>query len=451
MMTSIGSTVVSMSVMLPIWGQMGGVGGMGGMGGMGGGLGRGGDRAGHRGGRAVDFTFYGALLGNYATGIAPTSSGSDGSFRNSDLYGGAVEGGLSGAKSWGRSTFGVDWRGDYRRTSSNTGIFGNINGSDQAVALYYGAQPSRRLLYQVSVTGVTTNRAVGGFVAPSFDRPELTGLPLNDIVNNRVYAATGTAGVGYMLSRRDQIAFWGGGYLARRASRSLVGTNGTMAGATYTHMVDRSTSIGGGYFYMKYRFPSVFGGTDLHGATLNLERRINRDWQATLQLGAVRQETLSSQRVALDPIIAEILGTSEGVRAGFSRTISPNINASINYRVSRRSSCNLSVFTGVTPGNGLFLTSRNNTQNLGCSTAYRKFSLSFSGGRSSYSALAQDIGRFNSWQGGGGFNYLIRPNLNFTTQLDARTFSITTGSSRVAYAATVGLALSPSELPLPRW
>lgn len=429
----------------PAFGQFAGVGGRSP-------LSRGGDRPGQKGGRPVGFTYYGALLGTYSSGIVPTAVSSEGTLLTLGSYGGAVEGGATGTKSWGRNTFGVDWRGDYRRYN-RSGIGGNLNGSDQALSLFFNAQPTRRINYELSVTGLTTNRAVGGFVAPSFLTQELTGLPLNDIIDNRIYALQGSSALGYRLSARSQFYFYGAGYAARRAAKTLIGTNGIGGGAQYARTMSARTTVGGSYYFWHFSFPRAFGASDIHSAVLSIRKQLTRSWQFDASAGAFRAETLGSNTVVLDPAVAEILGITTGVRAVYRIDYAPSLSASLNYRINQRTSCMLSGAYGVTPGNGLYLTSKVETESFGCSTDLpRRASISLSAGRSVYRSLYQDdLGRFSSYQAGGGMNYRLRSHLNFVAQADVRTFSITKGSSRTGVTATIGIALSPLDSPLPRW
>lgn len=415
-------------------------------------LNRGGDRPGQRGGSPIGFSYYGALLGNYTSGFIPVAISETGTVSSLSSYGGSVEGGITGSRSFGRSVLGVDLRADYRRYTKG-GFLGNANGSDAALSVFYSNQPSRRWTYQLNLTGLTSNRAVGGFVAPTFVRQDLTGVPLNDILDNRVYALQMSAAAAYRLSARNQVTFFGMGYGARRASSALVGTNGYGGGIQFARAFTARTTAGVMYNYMKFRFPRAFGSSDVQSVAFTLERRIGRDWFLSGNFGAFRAETLGTNSVALDPAIAEILGTQTGIQAIYRVDYGPWYTGAINYRLSERAACMIGFTGGVTPGNGLYLSSRLESQNAGCSLQLpKRAALSGNAGRTSMSSIYQDdLGRFTSYQAGGGLNMIIFNKLNFISQLDYRTFTIRSGGSQGGWVATMGLGINNTGLPIPRW
>ncbi len=71
---------------------------------------------------------------------------------------------------------------------------------------------------------------------------------------------------------------------------------------------------------------------------------------------------------------------------------------------------------------------------------------------SSYSSVAQAIGKYRSYNAGGGFSVKLARPLSMIARMDARRFVVSgSGLQRTAYRATLGLAWSPGEYPLAIW
>lgn len=410
-------------------------------------LSRGGGRPGQAGGRPVSFNFYAGIFATYETGSFPLGVNADGSLRAVNLYGGTANAGLTGSHAWKRSVLAVDYRGSYRKFSRHT----YTDGSEQAIDLQYEIQTSRRTLLSLSEIGGTSTVAYSGLIAPTaILNPDLLGVPTNDIFDNRVYYLQSNATFSYRQTARLQYAFSGTGFMIRRSSRDLVGANGSRAGAQVSYQLTRRDQIGVAYTFMHFDFPRAFGASDLHGVSLQYGRRLASGVQLTLSGGAYRVESLGAEQVALSPEIAAILGQTTGVQAIYRVNYIPQILASIGY-ARKRSNFTASLSAGASPGNGVYLTSRSETAGFGYTyLGIRKVSLGLSAGVSRYSSVFQTLGLYQSYYGGGSASYLFSRHLSAVLQADARTINIS-NRNRIGTTVSLGIAWSPSELPIPSW
>ena len=117
-----------------------------------------------------------------------------------------------------------------------------------------------------------------------------------------------------------------------------------------------------------------------------------------------------------------------------------------------RSRFQASAQTGITPGNGVYITSRQDAARVGYSySGIRRVALGLSAGYVRYNSLALRLGDYQTIQGGGGINYQLMRHLNFSAQIDRRQFRSPAVVGRNGTSLTVGLSYSPARFPLSIW
>jgi len=256
----------------------------------------------------------------------------------------------------------------------------------------------------------------------------------------------------YQKSARLSFDIGGDGFVVRRRSSSLYGTTGYRARGDVAYRTSRFATSGVAYDFSHYEFTKGFGASDIHAVALVQSFRMGRSWELAMKLGGARVETLGLATVAVDPVIAAITGQSSAVEAVYRINWLPSADVSLT-RSFRRASFALHYFRGVSPGNGVYLTSRQETSSGSYSySGIRKWNLGISGGRETLSSLTATIGKYSSYSGGGGATYNITGALHFVVRSDYRHYDITrTQFHRDSYRTSIGLAFSPGELPLSLW
>lgn len=410
-------------------------------------LSRGGNQPGQRGRGPIDFNVYGAVRATRDTGLIAPSVDEAGSITSNDLNGVQAEVGAYGAKSWRRSSAGLDYRGDYRKFSGNS----TFDGFNQAISLDLNFQPTRRMAFFLRETGGVSNRAFGGFAAPSFANQQNFGVPLNEVFDTKTYFSQTSGGLSYRTSARSTYSVMGEGFIVKRANRALIGLQGYRTGADYDYRLSRADSLGITYNYIHFEFPRIYGGSDVHSVTGRYAKRINRNWDFTLIGGFFNVSTTGTQRVTLSPEIAAILGRSQGVEAFKRVDRQPQIEATANYTLER-SRLTMGYQSGIGPGNGVYITSRQDAIRAGYSySGLRRLSLGASVGYTRFKSLGLELGDFTTIQGGGGVNYKIAEYWNLTAQADRRKFDSPAVTGRSGSSITIGISYSPSRFPLSIW
>lgn len=412
-------------------------------------LSRGGNRPGQRGRAPVDIEVYGALRGVMETGLTPVRVEDDGTFSSDTLYSAQVEIGAYGTHSWKKAIVGLDYRGDYRKSTRS--LFKNYDGTNQALALDIEYRATRRTQLMFRETAGTSNRAFGGFAAPATSDLNSLGLANNEVFDTRVYFTQTSLTVAHQTSARTTWVGSGDTFTVKRPDNALVSLTGYRATGSWNYRINRRDSLGVLYTYMRFDFRRVFGGSDMHGVALQAQRRLTRNIQLDLTAGGFLVDTFGTQRVQLSPEVAAILGRSSGVEAFNRRLYIPQIQASARYTLER-STFSLGYMAGANPGNGVYLTSRQDAISAGYSfTGIKKLSLGLSTNYSRLKSVGVDIGNLTSYRGGGGVNYSLSRLLNLSSQFDWRTYSSPGLRGREGYSVTLGITVSPAPLPLSIW
>jgi hypothetical protein len=158
------------------------------------------------------------------------------------------------------------------------------------------------------------------------------------------------------------------------------------------------------------------------------------------------------QTVQLNPVVAALLGTNQAVQAFYREDLYPSGNISLT-RKFKTSDINFTLSQAVTPGNGVYLTSKNQTASLGYSyTGIRKVSLSLSGGYNRLNSLGPGIAPYQSANGGAGASYSLPWSLHVTARYDYRYQAVQALTFKnTGYMASLGLTYSPGHVPLSLW
>jgi hypothetical protein len=389
-----------------------------------------------------------SLTGRYDAGVTPVSVDANGEVPSEDIYGGEAQFGVYGYHRWRRSLLGLDYRGNIRHYAHSS----YYDGSDHALALNFSHQPSRRVAFTLREAAGTYSRTYGMYRGYAYFDPAFANVPTNEMFDGRTYYASTMGDLTFMKSPRLSFNFGGSGLIVRRRSEAFVDVTGWTSRGDVQYRLSRTASVGADYGFTHYEFTNAFGASDMHSLAVNLAFRLGRSWDLGLRAGAFRVESLGLQQVAVDPIIAAIIGRTTGVEALYRLNYVPIIQASLS-RVFRRSSLSFNYDSLVTPGNGMYLTSRSQDGTVSYSyTAFRRWNLGVSAGYSNYSSVWQTIAKYQNVYGGGGVSCQVKTWMHIVARYDARLYEATgVLSRRVMHSGSFGVAFSPGELPLSLW
>jgi hypothetical protein len=404
---------------------------------------------GTRAGAPVALRLFADVSGVYDTGVQPLSLNAAGNLvQINGLYGVEATIGAYGVHQWRQAQLGLDYKGGFRDYTNGS----YYDGSDQQLVLGYTYQKSRRLYFDLQEVAGTLSRSIGAIPGEVLPIPTTVDQPTSLLFDEREYFTESSASVTYLLSARTSLTAGGSGFVVHQQNADLVGVDGYSIRGSIHHRMSRATTIGVDYSHQHFAYPGAFGQSDINSYTGTYATQIGRPWKFSIQGGVYQAEVRGVEEVNLPSAIAALLGISNVSQTFYKEYTFPTGAARLT-RQFKTSALSLGYSQMVTPGNGVYLTSRTSTGSVSYSyTGIRKTSLSVTGGEYQLSSLGQGLQGYQQFSGGAGITYAVYKSLHLTARYDARHQEIDlAGYRRTGYRATIGVAFSPGTVPLALW
>lgn len=402
-----------------------------------------------RAGQTEDFRYYGALSGVYDDGLTPVSVNQSGQIPHLPAdYGVEASFGAFGSKMWRHDTLKLDYHGAYRHYQRNH----YFDGSDHILTLDYKHLLSRRMTLRLSDSLGTISRSNGEFTFVPLTNSDQFAVPANELFDNRAYFIQSKNMLVFQKSARLSFSAGGEGFAVRRQSAALVGMTGARGRGDVAYRFKRNQSIFATYSYAYYVYQRAFGDSAINTAALGYSIRFARHWDLSFQGGVDRVRVLGLRQVAIDPAVAAIIGRPFAIAVFRAVDYVPNAEGRLT-RSWARSALTLDGTSGIVPGNGVFLTSRQTAASISYSySAIKRTTLGVHSGYSSLSSVGQGIGKYDNYQSGAGFTYRLFEGAHFEARYDFRHYTTQNQLfKKQSNRVTIGIAFSPTSVPLPIW
>jgi hypothetical protein len=400
---------------------------------------------GERGGKLIDFRFYGDITGVYDSGLTPLVVNPQGNVPSYGAYGVQIGFGVVGTKTWVHDKLSIEYRGTYRDYTNHT----FFNGTDQFLNLAYSHVLTRHITIDLKETAGTTALANGAFAYEPLTSTDLFAVPTNQLFDIRTKFLQSRVDLVWQKTARLSFGIGGEGFIVRQSSLALAGLDGYSAHANVAYRITRRQTLSASYQYTYFDFQREFGNSKMQTVGLGYSLGLNRKWDFSMQGGGIRVDTSGLTQVPLDPAIAIIVGQSYSIVTFAQVQYAPMAQARLIRRFDR-SALTLSYTMGVTPGNGVYLTSKQNAGGGTYSyTGYRRLAASIYANYGTMSALGQTLGQLTDFLAGAGGTYRLGRAVHLELRYDYRHY--TTQNSfylKNSNRVTIGLAFSPGSTPL---
>lgn len=399
----------------------------------------------------IDFRPYVSVTGTYDTGLNGVSVDTNGSPVNDASFGVTVGFGVSGAHSWKRTRIGLNYSSGYSHYAK--GFYDGISSQNMQFSLSH--QLSRHAQFSLSTNAILygSNRATPTLSsAVGFD-PNTTLVSTNDFFDNRTISVSNQASVTLQRSSRLSISLGVDGFLTRRRSSALYGSNGIGAHGDVQYRLSRRSTIGATYSYMHYSFTGISGGTDSHTATGSYSVVLSRSTQFSGYAGISRYENVFVEIVPIDPAIAAVIGISSAQRVSYQKNYTPNIGARLS-KVVPRGTIFVTASHGINPGNGLFLTSTSTDAGAGYSyTGLRRWSISAGASYNRSNSEGNVLGTYGSYVANANVSRQVMRMTHGVFSLYARKFDSPDfrNYNKWVYGVNLGLTFTPGDIPIRFW
>ena len=404
---------------------------------------------GQRGGKLIDFRFYGEVTGVYDSALTPVSVDQSGNLASSGASYGVETGfGAIGSRTWSRDKLSVEYHGNYRHYAGNS----FFDGTDQYLDLKYSHALSRHVTVDLKETAGSVALANGFFTFLPLTNNDLFAVPSNELFDNRTNFLQSRVDVTWQKTARLSFSVGGEGFVVRRRSFALAGLNGYRTRADAAYRLSRRQTVSANYSYTYFDFQRFFGNAGIQSVSLGYSIGLSRRMEFAAQAGVDRMNIVGLQIVNLDPALVAVVGRTTATTT-FNRTIHIPLGEARLIRHFEKSSLSFGYLTGASPGNGVYLTSRQTTGFVDYSyVGFRRFTAGLTGGYSQLSATGQTLGKYSNFQAGMGLTYRVMRDTHMEFRYDYRYYTTqNTAFKKDSQRVTLGIAYSPGDRPLAIW
>jgi hypothetical protein len=407
----------------------------------------------------VDFNFSLALTASYTTGLAgvsaPTSQGQLAS-QSGEGFGATV--GINGAHSWRHTHLGLSYSGSFTDYIDASYFAGFSQGLSLGLShqltrhISISLRESAGLFTQFPPATVSLNSSV------PFD-PSQSQIPTTDFYDNRTIYDSTQVGVNIQASSRLSFSISGGIFDTIRRSSALYGATGESGSADVQYRLSRKLTFGGTYGYSHYSYTGSAGGAQIHSVGLEASERFSRLVEFSAFAGASRVSSSFQQTVPIDPAILAILcpptlvtvcPLTAGTVVNNNVFWGPNFGIRLS-RTFQRGTVYFSAGESITPGNGLFLTSRAASASVGYGySGLRKWSLNIGATYLTALSLGNVQGGYGQVSGSFSMSRTLVGKLSIVSSFSATQYQ--SGSfmayNHLIYTASIGLGFSSRNIPV---
>lgn len=433
-------------------------GGIGGFGGAGAGMGSMSDSSASQSPR-VSFRPWVSANGTYSEIL---SQNAPGVLPQADTYGYGAAVGVSGGKAFTRTMVAGFYTASYQRysqslysrglnqvggitvqhkASERTTLFASEFAGSSNGGYGYGAAAGAFGGWGVTGSSIFGDLGAGGI---GFSDPASNGLVDNELFSTRVHYTGTSGGVSYQPNLRWNFTATGSGSFVRRKANGLSDLNAYSAGGQTAYRVNQSTQVGGFYQFGEFTYPNRFGGNRVHQAGLMTRYRWGPSVTVSLMAGAFRYNSTFLGQVAIDPILAELLG--QGTSLSISKLSRTGWTGAVALNRSWHNwSANVAYNRGVSPGNGVMLVSKRDAVTGGASTSVGRLSLGAFGGYYELSGLLQSGTSTRNGSVGGTAGVRLVGNLYLGTSAGYSRFETNATKAQWRRFVAVHLTWSPED------
>jgi hypothetical protein len=399
----------------------------------------------------IDFRPFVDISGIYTTGLSGVATGPQGTLGNIASAGLQVAFGVSGMHSWKHTQVGLDYVGSLAHYTTTT-YYGGYN---QSLLFSVTHQLSRHAVFSLRENASITSQGLGFPGLPQtvpFD-PASTYNPTTDFYDNRTTSLSTAASFTLQKSTRLSFSLGGQDNLTYRRSTVLYSLGSYGANGDVQYRLTRRSTVGANYAYTHFAYHGTFNATDIHSVSGTYAIQLSRSLEFTGFGGFSRVESKFLQNVPIDPVIAALIGVTNGVVISHSIVLHPIYSARLS-RSFQRGVAFLSGGSSVTPGNGLFLTSTALTASAGYTyTGLRRWSLGATAAYIHANSISNVIGAYGNVSGILSTSRQIGRFTHLTFSFSAIQYQSSSfvGYNRLTYSANLGLGFAPGNIPLRIW
>jgi hypothetical protein len=286
-------------------------------------------------------------------------------------WGYEVGGGVTLAHQFKDGDLSLSYRGDYRAYNSN--IFGS--GTDQNLSLLFDKRVSRRWTVSLPVSAGIIYYGAAGYAGSAGVGSPVATNPLSPETRFIQAGINAT----YQMTRRFSFVFSGNFFLNDYNYAAAIGSKGVSGSVTAQYRLSAKTTIGATYSHSYYTYSRNSGLTNVDGESLSLTHDFVNHWQVSVSGGVNRSNSSGTLTIPVAILLGQQVLTGFEIGAYQRVSYTPSFQGTLTH-FFKHSSASVSGGQGVIPGNGTYLTSRDQFASGLYSFSTRRANLSFAGG-----------------------------------------------------------------------
>lgn len=378
-------------------------------------------------------------------------------------YGWNAGGGVSGGKSWERTTVAGGYTGTYMKSSGRANSL--ANGLNQVGMLSISHRMNQQHGVSIaqyggsSIGGFGYGAPYGGFGGfgmgsvgalrdidsggiGGFGDPAQNGLVDNEIFGSRVNFYGADAKYVYQPNLRWSYGVSGKAGLVRRSQKTLTDLNHYGAGVRASYRVDERSSVSALYQYSQFNYVGLFGGNHVQSAGLQYSHSFNERTQFQMEAGAFYYSSTFLGTVKIDPALAALIGTTSSLTIQNKVKVGWVGGALLSHNFSKLHA-SAHYDHGITPGNGTILASERDMATGSVGTSVKRVNFSTYGSYYRMTGLLQTGAKTQTFTVGVSGGLRVIGDLHLTANYGAARYLFASPMKQWQKYATAGLTWSP--------
>ena len=383
----------------------------------------------------------------YSSGLTGITIQNNGKPPDQTSSGLSLNYGLKGEKVYKSDIFSLNFSGNVYHYDQSS-----YDGSDNQLAMTWRHRLSRHLSFGIRESFQAYNRnnlllSGSEVINTGVGTTQPTTTPLTEAFDGRVLSLFNEGDVIWQITSRLSIDLSGGGFFTRRASDALYGTTGYQGGADLAYRITRRVTAGLYYGYTHFDFTRIYGGADINMTGLTYSIAFNPTTELITRLGGARIENTGLTSVALDPFLGQLLGRPTTIQAFYRVGYAPDVNVQIRHKISNLE-LSLLYSRGVTPGNGVILTSTHQSAGFGVNYKTRRnWNFGSSGGYDSLHSVGPISDKYGSVFAQASIYRTLHKGLQWHARLDYHHYTFdNTGFLRNTTIVSTGIMWTPGDI-----
>jgi len=347
--------------------------------------------------RQIQWTGVLGLNYSWNSGEAPSAINGATSYRSLSTHGATANWSIGGRHVWRRDQLGMNYSGTYSDYS-----LGGMNGANQNLNLDYAHVVSRRISFQV-VEGLQDLSQNYSYENPTLQpgnsvaNLNLATSPNVQLLNSQTRQSSSSFSMTLVQTPRISYNVSTAYFIIGRTEG--VGMHGRQYSGDVNYRWTHKATVGAYYSFTDYLYSHNISTSDSHNVGLIYSYAINRNTQIQTRFGVTRIENLAYEAVPLPLPLQQLLGQTSVIINAYSVRRTSDVSMQLVHDFRRSRTANIAYAHGQSPGNGVLLTSIQQTLSAGFTgnLMHRRLPFSVGGIYSSVTSTASgNIGFYKS-------------------------------------------------------